>query len=265
MDTVGSLGIPGGLGRLLTRRRYEFHDTNLSGFVDFAVHACAIDEHRPNFKPTMWSSVPIPIPGFPQVIEQRWFVGCHTDVGGRLPGRPAASRPRPGVDRRGRRRGRAGAAPAGRAPARRRLGRGARRLLQALPERHLPVPALEATHPAPGAPHAERDPVAVGRDAPRRSSATRRTNPSLVRPGSADSGATSSPRSLTDRRASSRGRPGQETRRIASVAPVRSRSSRSCAAAVAGEPITNRPARSSSKPPRRSSPPGIASSWPQSR
>ena len=83
MDTVGSLGIPGGLGRLLTRRRYEFHDTKLSGFVDVAVHACAVDEHRPNFKPTMWSSVPIPIPGFPQTIEQRWFVGCHTDVGGR--------------------------------------------------------------------------------------------------------------------------------------------------------------------------------------
>lgn len=83
MDTVGSLGIPGGLGRLLTRNRYEFHDTKLSGFVDFAFHACAIDEHRPNFTPTMWSSVPIPIPGFPQVIEQRWFVGCHTDVGGR--------------------------------------------------------------------------------------------------------------------------------------------------------------------------------------
>jgi uncharacterized protein (DUF2235 family) len=83
MDTVGSLGIPGGLGRLLTRRRYEFHDTKLSGFVDVALHACAIDENRPNFKPTMWSSVPIPIPGHPQAIEQRWFVGCHTDVGGR--------------------------------------------------------------------------------------------------------------------------------------------------------------------------------------
>lgn len=82
-DTVGSLGIPGGLGRLLTRRRHEFHDTNLSGYVDFAFHACAIDEHRPNFRPTMWSCVPIPIPGFPQVIEQRWFAGCHTDVGGR--------------------------------------------------------------------------------------------------------------------------------------------------------------------------------------
>ncbi|MDX6554125.1 MAG: hypothetical protein QOD86_320 [Miltoncostaeaceae bacterium] len=85
-DTVGSLGIPGGLGRLLTRRRYEFHDTNLSGYVDFAHHACAIDEHRPNFKPTMWSCVPIPIPGFPQTVEQRWFVGAHTDVGGRLLG-----------------------------------------------------------------------------------------------------------------------------------------------------------------------------------
>jgi uncharacterized protein (DUF2235 family) len=85
-DTVGSLGIPGGLGRLLTRRRHEFHDTNLSGYVDVALHACAIDEHRPSFEPTMWSCVPIPIPGFAQVVEQRWFPGSHTDVGGRLLG-----------------------------------------------------------------------------------------------------------------------------------------------------------------------------------
>jgi uncharacterized protein (DUF2235 family) len=82
MDTVGALGIPGGLGRWLSRRRYEFHDTNLSGLVDVACHAVGLDEHRGLFVPTMWTSVPVPIPGHPTQVEQRWFVGGHTNVGG---------------------------------------------------------------------------------------------------------------------------------------------------------------------------------------
>jgi uncharacterized protein (DUF2235 family) len=81
-DTVGALGIPGGIGRALNRRRYEFHDTRLSGLVDVACHAVAIDEHRKPFAPTLWTSVPIPIPEHPTRVEQRWFVGAHANVGG---------------------------------------------------------------------------------------------------------------------------------------------------------------------------------------
>jgi uncharacterized protein (DUF2235 family) len=81
-DTVGSLGIPGGVGRLLNRRRYQFHDTRLSGLVDLACHAVAIDEHRKQFAATLWTSVPIPIPQHPTRVEQRWFVGEHANVGG---------------------------------------------------------------------------------------------------------------------------------------------------------------------------------------
>jgi uncharacterized protein (DUF2235 family) len=81
-DTVGSLGIPGGIGRLINRRRYEFHDTRLSGLVDLACHAVAIDEHRKHFAPTLWTSVPIPMPQHPTRVEQRWFVGEHANVGG---------------------------------------------------------------------------------------------------------------------------------------------------------------------------------------
>jgi uncharacterized protein (DUF2235 family) len=88
-DTVGALGIPGGIGRVLNRRRYEFHDTRLSGLVDLACHAVAIDEHRTQFAPTLWTSVPIPVPEHPTRVEQRWFAGAHSNVGGggsELPG-----------------------------------------------------------------------------------------------------------------------------------------------------------------------------------
>ena len=80
-DTVGSLGIPGDIGKAFARK-YQFHDTRLSGYVDIARHAVAIDENRPEFEPTLWTAIPIPIPGHQTSIEQRWFVGAHSDVGG---------------------------------------------------------------------------------------------------------------------------------------------------------------------------------------
>ena len=92
-DTVGSLGIPGGVGRLVNRHRYEFHDTRLSGLVDLACHAVAIDEHRKQFAPTLWTSVPIPIPKHPTRVQQRWFVGDHANVGGGGTTAPAVDNP----------------------------------------------------------------------------------------------------------------------------------------------------------------------------
>lgn len=80
-DTVGRLGIPGGLGRWFSRGRYEFHDTALSGLVDRACHAVAIDEHRDQFRPSLWTSVPIPIDDHATSVEQRWFVGSHSNIG----------------------------------------------------------------------------------------------------------------------------------------------------------------------------------------
>lgn len=92
-DTVGSLGIPGTIGHDLSRRLYEFHDTNLSGLVDFAYHAVAIDEHRKHFVPTLWQDIPKPIPGNPTTLEQRWFVGAHANVGGGGTTRPEVRNP----------------------------------------------------------------------------------------------------------------------------------------------------------------------------
>ena len=86
-DTVGALGIPTtrfGLNKL-TQSKYEFHDATLSSSVEHAYHALAIDEHRKQFVPTLWDNEPKPLQSDPtkkQKIEQVWFCGAHSDVGG---------------------------------------------------------------------------------------------------------------------------------------------------------------------------------------
>ena len=79
-DTVGALGIPGSSFNPITwfNRRWRFHDTELSSWVDAAFHAIAIDERRKSFEPTLWQ--PTTAPG--QWVEQVWFAGVHSDVGG---------------------------------------------------------------------------------------------------------------------------------------------------------------------------------------
>jgi hypothetical protein len=85
-DTVGSLGLPVvGPRSLIARRRWGFHDLRLSSHVKQARQALAIDERRVAFLPAPWVHDPEREPG---TVEQRWFAGCHTDVGGprgRLP------------------------------------------------------------------------------------------------------------------------------------------------------------------------------------
>lgn len=78
-DTVGALGIPGHLNALLTKF-YEFQDTDLGPKVGNAFHALAIDEHRHEFVPTLWNKPPGAPPG--QRLEQVWFAGAHSNVGG---------------------------------------------------------------------------------------------------------------------------------------------------------------------------------------
>ncbi|HUH13907.1 MAG TPA: DUF2235 domain-containing protein [Longimicrobiales bacterium] len=80
-DTVGSLGIPLRGLRALTRRRHQFHDTELSGIVEHAYHALAIDERRAPFAPSLWRYEPKPN----QTVQQVWFCGVHSDVGGGYP------------------------------------------------------------------------------------------------------------------------------------------------------------------------------------
>ena len=81
-DTVGSLGIPGDLGRRLLGQRFYFHDVQLNDKVDVALHAVAIDEKRSAFAPTLWVRPPDAAPSPGQIVEQVWFSGVHSNVGG---------------------------------------------------------------------------------------------------------------------------------------------------------------------------------------
>ncbi len=77
-DTVGALGVPQQVIDPSAAAKYEFHDTSPSGVIDIGRHAMAIDEQRDAFVPTLWTQ-PIP-PGTD--IQQLWFAGVHSDVGG---------------------------------------------------------------------------------------------------------------------------------------------------------------------------------------
>ena len=82
-DTVGSFGVPGvhlWLARLL-RIDWQFHDTKLSRSVKNAYHALAIHEKRFDFRPTLWQKQNGP-QSSKQTMEQVWFCGVHSDVGG---------------------------------------------------------------------------------------------------------------------------------------------------------------------------------------
>ena len=67
----------------MTRSKHQFHDTELSGAVEHAYHALAIDERRAPFEPALWFYKPKP----GQIIEQKWFCGVHSDIGGGYPER----------------------------------------------------------------------------------------------------------------------------------------------------------------------------------
>lgn len=77
-DTVGSLGIPGSLLAANNKEKFAFHDTSPSPFVRRAVQALAIDEQRRDFTPTFWTGQTPP----GVTIQQAWFAGAHSDVGG---------------------------------------------------------------------------------------------------------------------------------------------------------------------------------------
>jgi len=87
-DTVGSYGVPAGiglaaLGRYFTLATLGFHDTSFGSHIDVGLHAVAVDERRRPFVPTFWTAQK----GQPPRghVEQTWFAGVHCNVGGGYP------------------------------------------------------------------------------------------------------------------------------------------------------------------------------------
>jgi uncharacterized protein (DUF2235 family) len=77
-ETVGALGVPGSLFAAGNAQKFAFHDTSPCAVMEHGCHALAIDEHRHDFVPTLWTE---PAPAGVG-IEQVWFAGAHSDVGG---------------------------------------------------------------------------------------------------------------------------------------------------------------------------------------
>jgi uncharacterized protein (DUF2235 family) len=69
-DTVGSLGWFYGK---------QFFDDRLNGDVPYAYQAIAIDEKRKKFPVSIWNETDL---ASNQNVEQVWFAGVHSDVGG---------------------------------------------------------------------------------------------------------------------------------------------------------------------------------------
>ncbi|MEN6330867.1 MAG: DUF2235 domain-containing protein [Smithella sp.] len=82
-DTVDAVGIPFHLGDFinLVFYRFKFPDYYLSKSVEHACHALAIDDERHSFHPLLWNQDK----GDDERIEQVWFVGAHSNVGGGYP------------------------------------------------------------------------------------------------------------------------------------------------------------------------------------
>ena len=77
-DTVGELGNPLFLNGIVSKRN-QFHDYDLSSHVNYAFQALAIDEKRKSFQDALWYQQ---ADSKNQILEQVWFAGAHSDVGG---------------------------------------------------------------------------------------------------------------------------------------------------------------------------------------
>jgi len=85
-DTVGSYGIPEGLGlgalaRKITSWTRGFHDNRIGAHIEVGLHAMAIDERRRAFPPTAWI-IEKGRSAERRDVEQVWFAGTHSNIGG---------------------------------------------------------------------------------------------------------------------------------------------------------------------------------------
>jgi uncharacterized protein (DUF2235 family) len=66
----------------LNQKKYGFLDTALHPCVERACHAVSIDERRAQFKSTLWTNPDGSFRPNDAQVEQVWFAGVHSDVGG---------------------------------------------------------------------------------------------------------------------------------------------------------------------------------------
>jgi len=84
-DTVGAVWTPFKWFRTLLDKLFfiSFYDTSLGEKVLSAYHALSIDDERETFHPTMWNEHESPHEE--GKIQQVWFAGVHSNVGGGYP------------------------------------------------------------------------------------------------------------------------------------------------------------------------------------
>lgn len=88
-DTVGALGLPFGNMPGISRTSFTWLHTGLRIPIENGYHAVAVDEHRRDFEPTLWTvrkpkepGLSVATPRKLSSVEQRWFIGAHDNVGG---------------------------------------------------------------------------------------------------------------------------------------------------------------------------------------
>lgn len=74
-DTVGALGLPFTFFGMI-KDKDLFYDREIGSNIRVARHALSLDEQREDFEPTLWE------PRSGADLEQVWFAGVHSDVGG---------------------------------------------------------------------------------------------------------------------------------------------------------------------------------------
>ncbi len=82
-DTVDAVGSPFGIANVINSMvyRFKFPDTTLSPEIAHACHALSLDEARQSFEPVLWCEQP----GDSGRLDQVWFAGSHSNVGGGYP------------------------------------------------------------------------------------------------------------------------------------------------------------------------------------
>lgn len=84
-DTVDAVGLPFHLSDVINTviYRFKFPDRKLCDRVERAYHALSIDDERHSFHPLLWEQTASRHPD--QIMEQVWFAGAHSNVGGGYP------------------------------------------------------------------------------------------------------------------------------------------------------------------------------------